>query len=123
MEQNKFQTLDALINTLILEVRCGHIDIEHTNTSTYQNSNYTGKIIYTFKSCVGKQYKKLVEFCDENNIKYNLIKLPKTGTYEIRTLDYSMDEYRVQNKTYYQMNGKGSVKYVFELNFNDLYRN
>ena len=117
MEEYKFDTLHDLTRPLF-KINAGY-QLEHTNNSTYENTEFTGKIIYDFKSCLSNHYKKLVFFLNQYKIKYNLIKLPKNDIYEFRTLDYRMDQYMVCNKTFNQKDSK----YILEINFNDLYYN
>jgi hypothetical protein len=129
MAQNNFNSIDDLTRTLLFKVKAGHFDIEHTATSTYQNTEYGSKIIYAFKSCVGKQYKNLIEFFNENNIKYNIIPLKKLGCFKFRTLDYSMDQWMVKDKIFYTKNYYGvggsrwHTNYIIQIEFNVLYYN
>jgi hypothetical protein len=125
----KIDTMDNLIHTLLFKVKAGHFDREHTATSTYENSEYGSKIVYAFKSCVGKNYKNLIQFFNDYNIKYNLIPLKKLGCFKFRTLDYTMDQWVVRDKTYYTKNyyGVGGSRwhnnYIIQIDFNDLYYN
>jgi hypothetical protein len=127
MEQNKFPTLDNLIHALNCEAKAGSYDVELTSGDDGIWNVKTGKIVYGFKSCVSKQYKNLLKFLNENNIKHNLINMRTIAIYKLVTTVYSMDEYRVMKKSFWMRGlnnedrGKYHTNYILEINFNDLY--
>jgi len=126
-QQNKFPTLEHLTHALNCEAKAGKYDIELTSGEDGLWNVKTGKIVYGFKSCVSKQYKNLMNFLNENNIKSNLINMRRIAIYKLVTNVYSMEEDRVMEKKFWMRGlnstdrGKYHTNYILEINFNDLY--
>ena len=126
--QNKFETFESLTRALILDARLGGFDKEITTDENGVWNKETGKIVYGFKSCVHTKYKKLMKFCEENNIKTNLVVMKQVAFYKLVTNVYYMEEDRVMEKKFWWRgfnntdNGKDHTNYIVEINFNDLYR-